>query len=207
MKTVVYLIRHGQSMANELNKFAGHTDFPLSELGVKQAECSAQYFNDIKVDAVYSSDLLRAFSTVKVIADKKGLEVVPTNQLREMHCGVWEGVDFDLVVKDYADSFEVWQNDIWSLKCEKGESTVEVYERVDSEIKRIAEKHKGQTVVLGAHALVIRAFCGQFVVDDMKMLCEVPWPTNASVTKLEYEDGKFSLLNYSYDEHIKDLLT
>ena len=206
MKTVLYLIRHGQSVANELNKFAGYTDFPLSQFGLKQAQLSSEYFNDIKIDAVYSSDLSRAFSTVKVIADQKGLEVIPTKALREMHCGVWEGADFDTVITDYADAFEIWQNDIWKLKCENGESTAEVFERVDKEVRRIAEKHKGQTVILGAHALVIRVFCGQFVVKEMGSLQEVPWPTNASVTKLDYEDGKFNLLSYSYDEHIKDLL-
>ncbi len=207
MKTVIYLVRHGQSMANELNKFAGHTDFPLSKLGEKQAELSSTFFDDIKVDAVYSSDLSRAFSTVKYVADKKGIEVIPSKPLREMHCGVWEGVDFDIVTTNYADTFWIWQNDVWNLECEEGESTVCVFQRVNDEIKRIAEKHKGQTVVLGSHALAIRVFCGQFIVNDMKLLYNVPWPNNASITKLEYEDGKFTLINYAYDEHIKELLT
>lgn len=205
MKTIIYLIRHGQSMANEMNKFAGYTDFPLSKLGEKQAARTAEYFNDIMVDAVYSSDLARAFDTVKVIADKKGLQVIPSRALREMHCGVWEGVDFDIVTTKYAETFNVWKDDIWSLQCEGGESTPEVFKRVDDEVRRIANKHIGETVVLGAHALVVRIFCGQFMVNDLKKLQEVPWPTNASVTKLEYENGEFRVVTYSFDEHLKGI--
>ena len=71
MSTELYLIRHGQSLGNFERRFLGHTDLDLTPLGYKQAQCAAAFFKDIKIDAVYSSDLLRAFNTAKAVADEK----------------------------------------------------------------------------------------------------------------------------------------
>ena len=44
MKTTIIMIRHGQSVANAENRFAGHSDFDLTELGRKQAALAAKYW-------------------------------------------------------------------------------------------------------------------------------------------------------------------
>ena len=63
--TTLLLIRHGQSQANLTRCFAGHLDAPLTQLGQQQAACTAEFVaNAYSVDAVYGSDLLRAFDTV-----------------------------------------------------------------------------------------------------------------------------------------------
>jgi hypothetical protein len=66
--TTILLVRHGFSVANSKGIFAGHTDVELSQTGVLQAELVCDYVNqNFKVDAVYSSDLQRAFKTVEGI--------------------------------------------------------------------------------------------------------------------------------------------
>ena len=59
----LYFIRHGESLANQKDVFIGQYDFDLTEKGRKQAEMVADYLKDVKVDAIYSSDLLRAYHT------------------------------------------------------------------------------------------------------------------------------------------------
>ena len=58
--TTLILVRHGQSVANLERIFAGHTDIPLTELGLLQAERTAAYLEEYPIDCIYSSDLLRA---------------------------------------------------------------------------------------------------------------------------------------------------
>lgn len=207
MKTVIYLVRHGQSVANQLNKFCGVTDFPLSKLGKRQAEITADYLSRKPVDVVYSSDLSRAFYTAKAIADKKGLSVIKDKAFREMHCGVWEDMVFDELVKKYSVEFSVWQNDIGNFACPNGESAKDVQKRLTDAMKRIAEKHKGQTVCIASHAMAIRTFCGTLDGKSLSKLKNFPWPSNASVTTLEYENSRFKLITYSYDEHLADMIT
>ena len=74
MKTTLLFIRHGQSMANVSGVFAGQLDVSLSELGRKQAEELKEYLlSKYKIDAIYSSDLSRAYEIALPIAMALGL--------------------------------------------------------------------------------------------------------------------------------------
>ena len=86
--TKLLIIRHGQSVANLQGIFVGHTDSPLSDLGKRQAEATADYIvNTFHVDAVYASDLERAFVTGKAVADRLGMSVTPVRGMREISQG------------------------------------------------------------------------------------------------------------------------
>ena len=60
MKTKIYIIRHGHSLGNLTRTFLGHVDLDLSDLGYKQADCTADALKNEKIDIIYSSDLSRA---------------------------------------------------------------------------------------------------------------------------------------------------
>ena len=69
--TKFILIRHGNSMANTLRNFAGHTDAELSPVGEKQIKLTAEYVaKNYKVDKIYASDLKRAFNTGCAIGEE-----------------------------------------------------------------------------------------------------------------------------------------
>ena len=61
--TVFYLVMHGQSIGNALRTYLGHTNLDLSELGYEQAKITAEHLRNVPFDAIYSSDLLRAYHT------------------------------------------------------------------------------------------------------------------------------------------------
>ena len=66
--TRLYLIRHGQSAGNAEGRFGGHGPTPLSPLGVEQAEKTARSLAKEGINAIYSSDLLRAVQTAEPLA-------------------------------------------------------------------------------------------------------------------------------------------
>ena len=79
------LVRHGESLYNMQRCFTGHSDIPLTELGEKQAELTAQYLTEhFKVDAIWSSDLQRAKSTAKPCADRLGLPINCDYRIEDM---------------------------------------------------------------------------------------------------------------------------
>lgn len=57
------LLRHGQSMWNELNLFTGWVDIPLSERGVQEALEAGRKIRDIPIDLIFMSSLMRAQMT------------------------------------------------------------------------------------------------------------------------------------------------
>ncbi|MBR3862288.1 MAG: histidine phosphatase family protein, partial [Clostridia bacterium] len=59
--TRIILVRHGRSMANVADIFAGITETPLTPHGLLQAQAVANYlFEHEKIDKVYASPLSRA---------------------------------------------------------------------------------------------------------------------------------------------------
>jgi broad specificity phosphatase PhoE len=206
--TRLILIRHGQSEANLTRRFAGHFNAPLTELGRSQAEKSAEYVaENYKVSKVYASDLARAFATGQAVADRLGLEIIPDVRLREIRAGKWEGMEIARIAEEYAEDYKVWMSDIGHSKPTDGEKVSELAVRVLDVIKEIAEQNEGLTVVLATHATPIRVTECMVKHGNLDPMKDIPWVTNASISELIYENGKFEFKTVSYDEHLKGLQT
>lgn len=90
----VLLVRHGQSTANATGVWQGQLDFPLSELGRRQAEEAGRALEGVKLCGVYTSPLARAFETATILARSASYDeeqVVPLSGLVERHGGVLQG--------------------------------------------------------------------------------------------------------------------
>ena len=208
MKTKIILIRHGQSIGNLERKFLGHTDLDITELGYQQADCVAEYLKNEIIDVIYSSDLQRAYHTVVPIAKKRNLEIIKNKELREIYAGDWENVYADDLCKDYEKDYGiVWKTDIGNARCTNGESVVELQKRVMTELIKIAKENQGRTVCIGTHATPIRTICAAINNISKDEIKNIPWATNASVTRVEYENGKFKMISYGEDEFLGNIKT
>jgi len=205
--TKIYLIRHGESHANATRTFIGHTDIDLTEKGHAQAECVADFFENVPVDAIYSSDLLRAFHTAEHTAVRKGLPVVPGKDLREIYAGDWEQVPVSELLERYPESYvRLWRADFGHARCDNGESVLEVQARFAAAVEEIVRRHEGQTVLIFTHATPVRVMAALWKGLPAERMKEQPWATNASVTSAEVEDGVFRLLEYGIAEFQGDLM-
>ena len=206
--TRLVITRHGQSIANAEYRFAGHSDFDLSEIGKAQAELTSQYIcANEKIDMIYSSDLLRADNTAAPTAKKLGLEIIPTEELREIYAGEWEGRTTAELAVEFEEDFGVWKNDYANSRCTGGESTAEVYDRVVATVKRLAQKHDGKTLLLSTHATVVRALCAYSLGLTADRTGEIPFTHNASINIFNYEDGKLIPEKMDIVEHLGDIVT
>ena len=208
MKTTIYLVRHGESEANAEGILYGQTDCPLSVRGISQAEKTGEYLRDRQIDALYCSDLQRARVTAVAIGlFHPDLRVRTNIALREINCGEWEGKTVDWIRENYPEEYRVWRENIGRSVRPGGESVAQMQKRIVRRIKHIVKKHEGQTVCIVIHAMAIRAFWAFAegkTLDEMK---DVPWVSNASVTTLTCEDGKFTLEELGYDGHLGDRVT
>lgn len=204
--TTFLLIRHGESMANAEKRFAGHLDIPLSPLGERQARVTAAFIADTyHVDAVYASDLKRAFYTGKAVADLLKLPIQPDDQLREIAAGEWEGVIFDELQTRFAESYNRWLTDIGNAGCDGGETVAELQERFLFALRRIAKAHPEQTVVIATHATPIRVLQCHCEGKPLGEMHDLPWVTNTSVTTVTYENGVFRAVSIGDDRHLGDI--
>ena len=205
--TRLYFIRHGESQANARDVFLGHTDLDLTEKGGEQAEKTANYLQTLNVDAIYASDLLRAYHTAKATAKRLGLTIIKDERLREIYCGEWENLPFSVLQERYKESYGVWCNNIGLSQTDGGESVAQLQNRIVSVVKEIAEKNLGKTVLIFTHATPVRCMAGYCKKLSLDTLKDVPWASNASVTEVHYQDGEFSLVEYSKDDFLGELKT
>lgn len=199
MKTQIYLIRHGESEGNKARAFLGHTDLDITETGHIQAENTARFLKDIKADVIYSSDLIRAYNTALHTAEMKGMEIIKNSNLREIYAGQWETLKFTELEDRFKNEYGVWKENIGEASCPGGESTAQLQKRIVTEVTKIARDNQGKTVFIFTHATplrVFKAYCDGKGLDGIK---DVPWSTNASVTHVEYENGKFNVIQYGID--------
>lgn len=206
--TKFLIIRHGQSTANLEERYAGWYDAPLTELGRKQAAITTDYIlKNYHVDAVYSSDLIRAVETVKEIAARANVPLVKEKALREIDGGEWEEKQVEEIAREYPEQAYLWKTDIGKARPTGGESFAELQVRIDSALRKIAAENDEKTVVVASHGGAIRTMQCLFENVPIEDMRKVPWTPNASVSEVNYENGKYTPVRLGYTGHLGTLIT
>ncbi len=200
------LIRHGESEGNYKQMFLGHTDLELTELGHRQAEATAELLKAVQIDAIYSSDLKRAWQTAEHIAEKHSLSIIADTQFREVYAGEWEGMPYSEINAKYPTEFKYWRSDLGKSFCVGGESAKNVFARVKAELLRLAPMYEGKIVCVATHATPIRTLRTAALGLELDNAMPVG-PANASVTVIDIKDGNLTLLSDGYDEHLSGITT
>ena len=149
--TRLFLIRHGQSAGNAQGRFGGHSATPLSELGFEQARVTAEALAKENINAIYSSDLLRAVQTSEPLSKLTGIPVITKPEFRERNVGVLEGLTFDESKQEYPDDYYALVNRNVHHVITKGESYSDLLNRIKGELRSIIRKHRGERIAIFTH--------------------------------------------------------
>lgn len=144
-----YMIRHGQSIANEGGYFSGNMDVALTTLGQEQADEARIIVEGLKCKPhyIFHSHLQRAKNTALAINENLNLPTFETPLLGEHHFGEWEGQPWG----DVKPAFYGGQNP------PEGETHDEFMHRIQEGISK-ALNHQEGTPLIACHGGVFRAF-------------------------------------------------
>ena len=192
-KTYIYLIRHGEVDNPNRIIYGRLPRYGLNDQGFLQIEKLGEYFKRIKLDAVYSSPLLRARQTVKAVQEyQPRVKVHYSKALLEINNKRWEGLVWTerdpKLVKMYRDTPT-------KLKGKGFEPLVDLEKRVSKKIDQIVEKHAGEKVAIFSHADTIRVAALHYRDEPLDKLHEIAC-TNASITTLVFNGGKLVKSGY-----------
>ena len=160
--TRLYLVRHGETVANREYRYIGTRDDPLSPLGETQALQLAEALSGLPIAAVYSSPLQRTYYTAIQIAARHSLEVQRVYALRECDFGTWEGLSrVEVLERSPEDSqcLREWEQNT-SVAPPGGESFEALQQRVCIAVDRLAQAHPDQAIVLVSHVGPIKVLLG-----------------------------------------------
>lgn len=187
MTNTIYIVRHGQTEWNLLDKTQGHGNSDLTPKGIEQAELLADSMTKYPIDYIYSSDLGRAYQTAEIIGNKLSIEVEKTEALREMNFGTWEGRIIKDIIEEDPELYKMWRNEPHLAKIPQGETLSQIKERTDAFIKEINEKYDGKHIVLVTHSLCARIMLLSFLDSDVKNIYRIN-QANTALNIIELRD-------------------
>ncbi len=151
--TRLFLVRHGETLANREFRYIGSRDDVLSPTGKIQATQLAAALAPLPITSVYSSPLQRARLTAEAIATPHRLEVRVASELRECDFGAWEGLSrAEVLARSPEDArlLQTWERDA-TIAPPGGESFTTMQRRVTAFVEQLAEAHAGQALALVSH--------------------------------------------------------
>ena len=202
------IIRHGLSVTNKERRFTGQMDVALAPEGYEQARQTAEYvLKEYSPDAVYSSDLCRAYDTVLPIADAAGMQVITTPDLREVNVGNWQGILIDDIKEMFPEQFAAYRANLGTSTFDGGEKYSDIAVRAMDALERIAAENEGKTVVVGTHGGVVRSLIAKWTGVSAENIHTVAMVPNASITEVVYENGKYEIIKLAYNGHLEESVT
>ncbi len=188
------LVRHGDAQSSSTERLWGHSDVPLSAVGLGQAERLRDRLATEKIDVVYSSDLRRASLTARTIASQHKLEVIPCPELREINFGHAEGLTFDQIRQVYPEVTRLWLARNPKLRYPGGESLDEFNDRVSKFPSRLEKHSVEETILVVAHSGPLRLLVCLFLGINLKHWWQLRLGL-ASLTVIEtYSQGVLLIL-------------
>ena len=177
---MIYVVRHGETEWNAINKVLGRTDIPLNDRGIEQAEEIARSLKDIKIDVFLCSPLSRARQTADAISGETGMPYKTDDRLIEHDFGVFEGVNrFDSEYQNAKREYFV--------RYPGGESFFDLAARVFPLIKEL----EGKNALLVTHGGICRM---------IRSLLVVPYSTNSCQS---FVNGSFGCCRLYSSENLR----
>lgn len=90
---MLYIMRHGKTEWNLLNKLQGRTDIPLNDEGRLMAQRACEEYKALNIDVCYCSPLARAAETAQIVLSNRDVPIITDDRLVEMCFGDYEGVE------------------------------------------------------------------------------------------------------------------
>ncbi len=192
--TVIYLVRHGRTRANEEGRFAGRTDEPLLEQGKEQADKLGRLLAPRSISAIYTSPMVRTIETSRIMARHIGAPIVIEPGFAEIRIPQWDGRLKADLANDPSSGYVLWKKDPAGFSLPGAESLLDLKQRASACIRSIAIRHAGQEVVVVTHLAVIRCLILYFLNLDYGFYRQIEIK-NASPLVIHAENDHFYMAN------------
>lgn len=199
--TRLCLVRHGETDWNAQKRIQGQIDIPLNTAGRAQAQATAAGVADLRVDAVYSSDLGRALETAQPIAAALGLPLKQAAGLRERHYGRMQGLTSAEARERFPELHAVYAARDPHHDLEGGETLSGFAGRVAASLQALVAAHPGGSVLAVSHGGVLDVAYRLATGRDLTVPRDFSMP-NAGLNWIEYREQRWHLVSWGEQHHL-----
>lgn len=159
-KCKITFIAHGSTIYSEENRLTNKIDYPpLNDNGYQEIKKIADFVKKrgLKTDNIYCSPALCCVQSAEILADELKQDFTPINDLYTRKCGVWGGLSFDEIEKQYPEMLEELHKTPQNFCPEGGEDIDLFNKRVNDIVSQVIEKNLRGRVIIVTHPSVIQS--------------------------------------------------
>ncbi|NDI35375.1 histidine phosphatase family protein [Chengkuizengella sediminis] len=203
--TKLYITRHGQTEWNLEKRMQGHKDSPLTSLGIQQAEWLGESLNETAIDIIYTSSSGRTRETAKLVRNQREIEIIPSDVLKEINMGEWEGQIISELEQKYPEQHHAFWKTPHLYESMGGETFQDLHNRVIPFVKDILLKHKGKTILIVTHGLTLKTIMSYFEKKELMDFWDSPHIHQTSLSMVEIERDEAFIRLHGDTSHYKEL--
>jgi probable phosphoglycerate mutase len=193
--TRLVLVRHGETVWHEQNRYAGASDVELTARGVELAARLAAWARTAGLEAMWTSDLVRARRTTAACQESTGLSPRVDARLRELDFGYAEGLTMDEIGQRFPEAAAAFQQDPVGHHLPGGEDPVAATRRFEACLRDACHSHPEGRVLVVAHSTVMRlALCSLIGVPLRVYRRLFPSLANCALTEIRVRDDEVAML-------------
>ncbi len=201
--TRIIAIRHGETAWNVDTRLQGHLDIALNHKGIWQAGQVAHALADEDIDAIYASDLLRAWQTANAVAHTTAAPLTANVGLRERGFGSFQGKTYAEIELQWPEESQRWRKRDPDWAPPGGESLRVMRDRVQTTVNALAQQHIGQQIVLVAHGGVMDILYR--LASSQELQAPRTWQLgNAAINRLLWTPDGLTLVGWADTRHLED---
>lgn len=201
--TRILAVRHGETAWNVDRRLQGQIDISLNANGQEQARRLAEALADESLDAIVTSDLVRARDTAQAVADRTGLPLVTDTGLRERNFGIFQGHTYAEVERLWPEESARWRRREPEYGAQGGETLQGFYDRAVAAAERLAQAYPGRTLLLVTHGGVLD--CLYRAASRVELNAPRTWDlANTGINRLLYTSEGFTLVGWADVQHLED---
>ena len=192
--TRVFMVRHGATVLNAEDRFAGATDVALSDQGREQARRLAERLSHEKIMAIYASPLGRTVETAQILAAPHDLKVQTRDGLREINHGRWEQMTRREVEEKFPKEAAEWEKDPYTFAPQGGESGLAVTARALPVLIDLVRHHEAENFLIVSHKATIRLLLSSLLGFDPRRYRDNLDQKPAALNIVDFRDATRSRL-------------
>jgi probable phosphoglycerate mutase len=205
-ETEIILVRHGETAWNAEGRIQGHLDIALNDIGLAQAAAVGSRLRRERFDAIYSSDLARAFETARPIVNGADRIITRDARLRERHLGILQGLTGEEAMAGQPHAWHVFKARHVAEPLEDGESLGAFATRALEFLDRLVALHPGGRVIVVTHGGVLDAAYRRAMAMPLSAPRDFPI-YNASINVLRHGSGEWKIESWADVSHLPQELS
>nr|WP_281363838.1 histidine phosphatase family protein [Nocardioides daedukensis] len=187
------MIRHGVTPHTVDKRFSGglaSANPGLSDLGREQVRATAEWLQNMHLDAVIASPVRRTLESAEIIAEVLGHDLETEAGFAEMEFGDWDGMTFGEVAEKHQADLDAWLGSV-DVAPPGGESMRAVQARVLAGLDRTLAAHTGRTIAVVSHVTPIKTLVSHAVQAPLDSLFRMELtPASVSVVSFHENSGR-----------------